>query len=45
VKDSVADVAAWLAAGGEAELADWRAEHRPAPMPRERERQLLALAG
>ena len=29
VAETVADVAAWLEAGGEAELDDWRAEHRP----------------
>ena len=43
VRETVADVAAWLAAGGEAELGDWRAEHRPPPMAPERERELLAL--
>ena len=39
--ETVADVAAWLAAGGESELDGWRAEHRPAPMSLERERELL----
>ena len=39
----MADVAAWLAAGGEAELADWRAELRPPEMSAEREAELLAL--
>jgi 2'-hydroxyisoflavone reductase len=45
VRETVADVWAWLREGGEGELDDWRAEHRPAPMPREREQELLALAG
>jgi hypothetical protein len=44
VAETVADVAAWLRAGGEAELPDWRAEMRPPPMSGERERELLALA-
>ena len=44
VAETVADVAAWLSAGGEAELSDWRAEMRPPPMSDERERELLALA-
>jgi hypothetical protein len=29
--------------GGEAELDEWRAEHRPRPMSHEREAELLAL--
>jgi hypothetical protein len=37
----VADIAAWLRAGGEAELSDFRAENRPAPMSAEREAELL----
>jgi 2'-hydroxyisoflavone reductase len=41
VADTVADVWAWLRAGGEAELDEWRAEHRPPPMSPERERELL----
>ena len=44
VAQSVADVAAWLRAGGERELGDWGAANRPEPMSRERERELLALA-
>jgi 2'-hydroxyisoflavone reductase len=44
VADTVADVAAWLASGGEAELPDWRAELRPPEMTAEREAELLALA-
>jgi nucleoside-diphosphate-sugar epimerase len=43
VAETVADVRAWLAAGGEAELGDWNAEVRPPPMAPERERELLAL--
>jgi nucleoside-diphosphate-sugar epimerase len=43
VSETVADVAAWLAGGGEAELGDWNADVRPAPMAPERERELLAL--
>ena len=45
VAETVADVAAWLRDGGEAELTDWGAHARPAPMSLERERELLALAG
>jgi 2'-hydroxyisoflavone reductase len=43
VAETVADVWAWLREGGEAELDDWRAEHRPPPMPPARERELLDL--
>jgi nucleoside-diphosphate-sugar epimerase len=43
VGETVADVAAWLAGGGEAELGDWNAEVRPPPMSPEREHELLAL--
>jgi len=43
VTETVADVRAWLAAGGEAELGDWNAEVRPPPMAPEREQELLAL--
>jgi len=39
--DTVADVAAWLRDGGEAELSDWGAHARPAPMGAEREEELL----
>ena len=42
VADTVGDVWAWLEAGGEQALPDWLAEHRPAEMPPERERDLLA---
>lgn len=42
--ETIADVAAWLRDGGERELGDWRAEHRPAPLSAAREAQLLALA-
>ncbi len=44
VAETLADVAAWLRAGGEAELTDWRAQTRPRPMSAEREAELLALA-
>ena len=30
--ETVADVWAWLRDGGEAELDEWRSEHRPPPM-------------
>jgi 2'-hydroxyisoflavone reductase len=40
VAQTVADVWAWLRAGGESELDDWRSEHRPQPMTAERERAL-----
>jgi nucleoside-diphosphate-sugar epimerase len=43
IAETVADVRAWLEAGGEAELDDWRAEHRPPPMSREREDALFRL--
>jgi nucleoside-diphosphate-sugar epimerase len=43
VTETVADVRAWLEAGGERELDDWRAEHRPPRMSREREDALLRL--
>jgi 2'-hydroxyisoflavone reductase len=42
--ETVADVAAWLRDGGEAELSDWVSHARPAPMSAEREAELLALA-
>jgi 2'-hydroxyisoflavone reductase len=44
VAETVADVAAWLRDGGEAELDDWRSEHRPPPMSAEREQELLRAA-
>jgi nucleoside-diphosphate-sugar epimerase len=44
VADTVADVWAWLRGGGEAELTDWGAHARPAPMSAERERELLDAA-
>jgi 2'-hydroxyisoflavone reductase len=40
--DTVADVAAWLRDGGEAELSDWGSHARPAPMSADREAELLA---
>jgi 2'-hydroxyisoflavone reductase len=44
IADTVADVAAWLRAGGEAALPDWHAELRPHPLTPEREAELLSLA-
>jgi nucleoside-diphosphate-sugar epimerase len=44
IDDTVRDVRAWLEHGGEAELDDWRAEHRPPRMSREREEALLRAA-
>jgi len=41
IAETVADVAAWLRDGGEAELDEWRSEHRPRPMTEERERAVL----
>jgi nucleoside-diphosphate-sugar epimerase len=41
---TVADVWAWLRAGGEQGLGDWRAEHRPRALSAQRERVLLAAA-
>ncbi len=41
VSETVADVAAWLRDGGADELGDWRSEHRPPPLPPEREARLL----
>jgi 2'-hydroxyisoflavone reductase len=43
VAETMADVWAWLRDGGEAELDEWRSEHRPRPMGTERESELLAL--
>ena len=43
VAETVADVWSWLNAGGEAELDDWRAEHRPPEMSAEREAALFRL--
>jgi 2'-hydroxyisoflavone reductase len=42
VADTVTDVWAWLRDGGEAELDEWRAEHRPPRMVSAREHELLA---
>jgi nucleoside-diphosphate-sugar epimerase len=44
IAETVADIAAWLEAGGEDELDDWRAEHRPPPMSPAREAELLNAA-
>jgi 2'-hydroxyisoflavone reductase len=45
IGETVADVWAWLRAGGEREVGDWRAEHRPRGLSMQRERELLAAAG
>jgi nucleoside-diphosphate-sugar epimerase len=42
IAQTVADVWAWLRDGGEAELDEWRSEHRPRPMDVAREHALLA---
>jgi nucleoside-diphosphate-sugar epimerase len=42
VADTIADTWAWLRDGGEAELPDWRADHRPRGLSAERQRALLA---
>ncbi len=43
VQETVDDIARWLENGGEAELDDWRAEHRPPRMSAEREAALSRL--
>ena len=43
VAETVADIWNWLQTGGEAELDDWRAEHRPPKMSAEREAALIRL--
>jgi 2'-hydroxyisoflavone reductase len=43
VAETVRDVRKWLQDGGEGELDDWRAEHRPPRMSREREEALFRL--
>jgi 2'-hydroxyisoflavone reductase len=45
VAETVADTWAWLRDGGETELSDWRADHRPRGLSAEREGELLAAAG
>jgi nucleoside-diphosphate-sugar epimerase len=42
VRESVADVWAWLRDGGARELGDWGADDRATGLPPERERELLA---
>jgi nucleoside-diphosphate-sugar epimerase len=44
VADTVADVWAWLQAGGEHRMPAWGSDNRPAEMPPARERELLQLA-
>jgi 2'-hydroxyisoflavone reductase len=43
VAETVKDIATWLEHGGEAELDDWRAEHRPSRLSPEREDALFRL--
>jgi nucleoside-diphosphate-sugar epimerase len=43
VAETVRDVWTWLRNGGEAELDDWRAEHRPPKMRAEREAAIFRL--
>jgi nucleoside-diphosphate-sugar epimerase len=43
VQETVDDIATWLENGGEAELDEWRAEHRPPRMSAEREAALSRL--
>jgi nucleoside-diphosphate-sugar epimerase len=43
VPETVQDVWTWLENGGEAELDDWRAEHRPPRMSAAREAALIRL--
>jgi nucleoside-diphosphate-sugar epimerase len=43
VQETVDDIATWLENGGEAELDEWRAEHRPPRMSVEREAALSRL--
>jgi 2'-hydroxyisoflavone reductase len=41
VAETIAEVWAWLRDGGEAELDEWRSEHRPRPMTSRREHELF----
>jgi nucleoside-diphosphate-sugar epimerase len=43
VGETVADIRTWLEHGGARELDDWRSEHRPPRMSREREEALFRL--
>jgi nucleoside-diphosphate-sugar epimerase len=43
VAETIADVRAWLEQGGEREIGEWRAEHRPPRMSAEREDALFRL--
>ncbi|WP_037494879.1 NAD-dependent epimerase/dehydratase family protein [Solirubrobacter soli] len=43
VQETVDDIARWLESGGEDELDEWRSEHRPGKMSREREEALFRL--
>jgi nucleoside-diphosphate-sugar epimerase len=42
VAETIADTWAWLRDGGEAELGEWNADHRPRGLSPEREQELLA---
>jgi 2'-hydroxyisoflavone reductase len=44
IAETVSDTWAWLRDGGEAQLPDWRADHRPRGLTAERELALLAAA-
>ncbi len=44
LRDTAADVWAWLQAGGEQELGDWSSRNRPRGLTPEREAELLAAA-
>jgi nucleoside-diphosphate-sugar epimerase len=43
IQETVDDIATWLENGGEAELDEWRSEHRPGKMSAEREAALTRL--
>src|SRR4051794_3833067 len=43
IAETVQDVRTWLQQGGERELNDWRSEHRPPRMSKEREEALFRL--
>ena len=41
IAETIADVWSWLREGGEAELDEWRSEHRPTAMDLRREQELI----
>jgi nucleoside-diphosphate-sugar epimerase len=43
IAETVADIRTWLERGGEREIGDWRAEHRPPRMTAQREDALFRL--